>query len=318
MKLVVWDLDDTIWTGTYMYDGEKVVACEGVDVAIREFDRIGVLQSIISRNSPDVYSYVEKLGINKYFILPKVNWENKSLNMERLLNEVHILPKDVVFVDNDYREREEMHLSFPDIYCAHPTEIHELLHKAVPSGSNEERKKFFTDEAKRLALGDDFVKMLDLELDVHRPKGGQENDRILELINRSNQLHATGNRYDSPMELFSKYYIIVGYPKDKYGEYGLSMIAGYAEFENQLYISEFVVSCRVMDRKLIEPFLWAIQHMTGYPINLDFIKTKYNEPLWDRIMELEPYVGKLTDEGGFRFSFPKPFVKPEGVRVKVE
>lgn len=50
VKCVVWDLDNTVWDGVLLEDGDGRPLRPGVREAIEELDRRGILQSIASRN----------------------------------------------------------------------------------------------------------------------------------------------------------------------------------------------------------------------------------------------------------------------------
>ncbi|MYU15363.1 HAD-IIIC family phosphatase, partial [Streptomyces sp. SID8361] len=52
VKCVVWDLDNTLWKGTLLEDGE-VRLFDGLREVIEELDRRGILQSIASKNDHD-------------------------------------------------------------------------------------------------------------------------------------------------------------------------------------------------------------------------------------------------------------------------
>src|SRR5437879_695273 len=78
IKVVVWDLDNTIWNGVLLEDGAVALFSGVVDV-IKELDRRGILQSISSKgNSDAAMAKLEEFGIVEYFIYPQINWNAKS------------------------------------------------------------------------------------------------------------------------------------------------------------------------------------------------------------------------------------------------
>jgi len=294
IKLVVWDLDQTVWDGTYIYDGEKVKIKQPVLEVIKTIDQKNVLQSVISRNPPELKDFLQKIGLLQYFILPKIGWQPKNQLMFELLNEVHILPKNVAFIDDDDYELNLVKSSFPEIKCIKADSCHEVLKMIMPSSTNF-RKRFFKDEELRLQLKThfkselEFLKNLDLKLLI-REASEEELHRVLELINRTNQLNSTGIKFKDVSELKEFYHdcsIIVGYPEDKFGAYGLSLIAVCKkQTEDTITIMQLISSCRVLDRNILVHFLGAIQdHYGCTKMIINFMPTKYNYVLQNELIK---------------------------------
>src|SRR5882757_5603476 len=78
IKVMVWDLDNTIWDGILLEDRTVAVIPRVVEV-IKECDRRGILQSIASRNDHDsAFARLRELGLAEYFLYPQINWGTKS------------------------------------------------------------------------------------------------------------------------------------------------------------------------------------------------------------------------------------------------
>src|SRR5687768_1383257 len=78
IKCLVWDLDNTLWTGVLMEDDDVRVRPEVVDT-IAALDSRGILQSIASRNDPEVASArLQRFGLLDYFVHPQIGWTAKS------------------------------------------------------------------------------------------------------------------------------------------------------------------------------------------------------------------------------------------------
>ena len=69
-KLIVWDLDGTIFDGIFSEDPTVAVRPEIAD-EIRRLDSLGVLHSLASRNDAElVLPHLERAGIGEYFLHP--------------------------------------------------------------------------------------------------------------------------------------------------------------------------------------------------------------------------------------------------------
>ncbi|RBL86870.1 hypothetical protein DDE05_07530, partial [Streptomyces cavourensis] len=74
VKCLVWDLDDTLWQGTLLEDGEVHLPDEVRKVVI-ELDSRGILQSVASRNDHEhAWARLEAFGVAEYFVLPEIGW----------------------------------------------------------------------------------------------------------------------------------------------------------------------------------------------------------------------------------------------------
>lgn len=292
MKLIVWDLDETIWNGKYVYDGENIVIKPKIKHILSELDNRGFLQSISSRNPSDVLDLVEKLEIRKYFILPQISWQTKDIMIGKLITITNILPKDIAFIDDDPFNLDIVKTKFNDILCINACDYDKILKMNVFNRSKQKRdkkrKEFYIDESKRLEIkeksktSNNFINNLDLFLEL-KTANDKEIISVIELLNRANQLHATGRKYENTnlfKEKYKTHNIIIGYPEDKYGSYGLTLVAICKTTKTEIFVDELIVSCRVLDRKLLPCFLRTIQNKLNRDIMfVKFISTKYNDVL---------------------------------------
>ena len=126
VKLVIVDLDDTLWRG--IVAEEEDVSEDtiegwpmGVIEALQFLKKRGVLLGIISKNDE---SRIEALWDTIFrgrlrlddFVVRKINWKAKADNLEEILDEVNLLSRSVVFVDDNPAERAEIAAAFPDVH----------------------------------------------------------------------------------------------------------------------------------------------------------------------------------------------------------
>jgi len=100
IKCLVWDLDNTIWDGVILEDGD-VVLKDGIIDIIKTLDERGVLQSIASRNNfKDAYDKLLEFGISEYFLYPQINWNSKSESIKSIAKDLNIGIDSFAFVDD--------------------------------------------------------------------------------------------------------------------------------------------------------------------------------------------------------------------------
>ena len=78
IKCVVWDLDNTVWDGVLLEDGNVKVKANVVE-HVKRLDQLGVLHSIASRNDPELaLAKLDQLGLRDMFLHPQIGWNAKS------------------------------------------------------------------------------------------------------------------------------------------------------------------------------------------------------------------------------------------------
>ena len=126
IKLVIWDLDDTFWVGTFS-EGEIIIP----DICRKLIERltdIGVVNSICSKN--DWEPIKERLKEEKlldYFVFSSVNWEAKGNRVKQLIKDMQLRSANVLFLDDNPSNREEVRYFCPDIMTEGPEIIPHLL-----------------------------------------------------------------------------------------------------------------------------------------------------------------------------------------------
>src|SRR5207237_6903915 len=130
VKLVLVDLDDTMWRGVAAEEGGAwAMAREGWPLGFAEalmfLKRRGILLGIVSKNDEErvrgiwrrIYGDLVRL---EDFAVRKINWQPKADNVEAILAEVNLLPKSVVFIDDNPVERAGIEAAFPEMRVLGP------------------------------------------------------------------------------------------------------------------------------------------------------------------------------------------------------
>jgi FkbH-like protein len=262
IKLVIWDLDDTLWQGT-LADGDSVRLIERRAVLIRALNRHGVVSSICSKNDfEQARAKLVEFGLWDEFVFPAIAFAPKPQAIAGTLEAMQLRACNTLFVDdNPINLREARHmlpdLNLLDITAAGSDAVLEAILTDQPGSRNRvpeyrslERKR--QDRFAVAALSDqDFLRSCEIRA---CPVAMMANldfvDRIVELINRSNQLNYTASRIDADvlrdemMSGYGRYYCWSIFVADKYGDHGL---VGFVMIERATQrFRHFVFSCRIM------------------------------------------------------------------------
>ena len=304
VKCVAWDLDNTLWDGVLGDIGkENVKINESALRVIEQLDERGILQTIVSKNTHDiVWPFLEQLGIDKYFLYPAINWGRKSQNILSIAKELNINVDTFALIDDSIFERTEVKSELSQVRVFDVKEIPDILSKeefnVIISTETKLRRLSYQTEAKRKTInaswsGDynSFLKSCELKMRLFRPIKLVETERCLELINRSNQYNISGNRYSQKdfIELLqNKKNLCYGISvKDKYGDYGIVGFATVQIIEHTLYLKDFVMSCRVAQKKVEQTFIdKIIQDQKYEKMIVELKKTDRNRPLQEEFKKM--------------------------------
>lgn len=279
IKLVIWDADNTLWNGSVYYkDKEAVTIKPGTKSALKELDKRGIIITMCSKNNyEDVDAMLKKFGIYDYFKEPQVGWGSKSDAIKKLAKIFNFSFKEMIFIDDDPFQRAEVISQIPEINIAELTDPIDVLNIdgiAPEQATEEDRKRVQIlkedrnrGEAEKRHQGGykDFLMQCDIKMLV-REIGREDWPRVVQLLNRTNELNATGNRYQ--LDELKKSYeinkdkIFVAELTDKFGGYGLITESIVDTKEPDIwFIRDLTVSCRTMGRGIGSALVLAILHL---------------------------------------------------------
>lgn len=293
-KCVVFDLDNTLWDGVLL---EGTVTLKSIVPALFEaLDERGILISIVSKNNEqEALKHLQVLGLDKYLVYPAINWKLKSENIKWLAEKLSIGTDTLIFIDDSPFEREEVANFVSDIEVLPETALEGLLKlPRLQGGSTVEsanRRLMYQQQAQRstaaMEFGDDylaFLKSSEIVVTIGAAKEDQH-DRIVELLQRTNQLNFSGMKYSraavNELLLSSYYDKHVIRCSDKYGDYGIVgfAITSVEPEKATIKVRDFMLSCRVQG-KLIEKAFFsylASQYADDtVAIDVNFLATERN------------------------------------------
>ena len=224
VKLVIVDIDDTLWRGVAAEQSEDELGNEALEgwplgfaEALGHLKRRGVVLAIASKNDEGRVaqilsrSYGSRLCLDD-FAVRKISWQPKADSIEKILHEINLLPRNVVFIDDNPSERAAVKAAFPEMRVFGPNP---LLWRRILLWSAETQVSSITAESaartemvraqverererqRQQMSRQDFLASLSLAVnliditDMDHPGF----PRVLELINKTNQFNTTGKRW---------------------------------------------------------------------------------------------------------------------------
>ncbi len=199
VKLVIWDLDDTFWKGT-LSEGAIEYIQQNHETVIA-LARRGIMSAICSKNNyDDVRQLPVQQGIWDYFVFPKIAWQPKGAMVAELIADMHLRPENVLFIDDKSLNLNEALFYCPGIQTSSPEILAGLLSLDVCAGRPDldlsrlkQYKMLEKKHADRVSAqcgNDEFLRGCRITVQLCH-NCSAEIDRILELINRTNQLNYT-------------------------------------------------------------------------------------------------------------------------------
>lgn len=303
IKLVIWDLDDTFWEGTLSEEGIVPIS-ENIEL-VKHFTSRGIINSIASKNDfENAKSKLIELDIWDYFVLPQINWNPKGNNIKQIIESAQLRPVNVLFLDDNHLNLAEVEFYNTGIHTKLPDFIKEMKDHPALLGKDdrelsrlkqykileekEKEKEFYSDNTHFLESSEIYLSIID-DLEPI-------SDRILELINRTNQINYTKKRINT-----NELSTLLNDPvfeckavrvKDRFGEYGI--VGFYALNQSNNTLEHFLFSCRSMNIG-IEQYMYA---KLNYPelIRIGDVTVELNntdKPHW--IQEVEDWAGDETN-----------------------
>ncbi len=263
IKCVVWDLDNTVWDGVLLEDGNVTLRPNIVEI-IQTLDKRGILQSVASKNEHQhAMAKLEEFGLAEYFLYPQINWNSKAASIDTIVKKLNIGVDTFAFIDDQPFEREEVNYSLPDVLCIDALQTPELL--AMPemnprfiTEDSAKRRAMYMSDMQRQQLEDDFtgpkdefLATLQMTLSIG-PAQVEDLQRAEELTVRTNQLNTSGKTYSyDELDFFrqsDQHLLLMAGLDDKYGTYGKIGLTLIECMPDVWRVKLLLMSCRVMSR----------------------------------------------------------------------
>jgi FkbH-like protein len=285
-KLLVLDLDDTLWggiVGDVGWEELRLGGHDGVGEALADFQRLvknvkqrGVVLAIVSKNDEQVAleairKHPEMVLREDDFVGWKINWIDKAKNIVDLTQELNLGLQSVVFVDDNPVERARVREALPEVFVPewpedkllYPSAFQKLRCFDTPARTQEDadRTRLYVEERHREQLQKqvgsvaEWLRSLQMKVRVE-PLGAGNVVRATQLLNKTNQLNLSTRRL-TEAELLewargaSRSFWTISVA-DRFGDAGLTGLLSIERDGDEVRIVDYVLSCRVMGRKVEE------------------------------------------------------------------
>jgi FkbH-like protein len=325
-KAIFLDLDDTIWGGTLAeekYYNLKIGGIDSVGEAFLDFQKLlkkysetGIILGIISRN----YEKIAIEAIKKHpemhlkitdFAGWKINHKNKSKNIIELAKEINISTDSVVFLDNNYYERIEVKNQIKDItvpelgedpynYCSIVKNVTSLSYINLSKEDLLRSKQYFKirtaeNNKKNYKSHAEWLKSIGTQITIEK-FSNLNLERYFQMFNKINQINLSSRRLNkADIEKISKtknnFFLSIR-QKDKYADLGIIGIITYCKVYDNIFIKDFLFSCRALGRGTEKTFLKFIiekifKNNNIKRISFNYKKTEKNTLLTNLLKDLK-------------------------------
>jgi FkbH-like protein len=350
-KVLVTDLDNTMWGGVIGEDGMEGIqlsaeypgaAYQAVQQAMLDFYQRGILLAISSKNNPsDAMEALEKhpgmILQPRHFGAQRINWNDKAQNLREIADELNVGIDSLAFLDDNPVERQHVREQLPEVTVIelpeNPMDFARALRdcpvfeRLALSDEDAKRGEYYAAERDRKKLEqtasspEEFYRSLEQELEVRRVTP-MTLARIAQLTQKTNQFNTTTKRYSEQQiqameqNAHRVYSLRV---KDRYADNGLVGVAILAEKGEVCEIDTLLLSCRVIGRTVETAFLskLAEEARTAGATRLEgwFLPTKKNAPAKDFYAQHGFEAAAETPEGTrWSFDLNKPAPCPDWIR----
>lgn len=292
-KVLVLDLDNTLWGGVVGEDGPQGIildsAHEGAiyqdaQKEIKKMQRQGVLLAIASKNNlEDVQKAFRE---NPHMILKEedfsaiyADWNPKSENIRKMAKELNLGLDSFVFVDDNEAERAAVQIQLPEVAVAEfPADI-TMLSRTMRqiyeeyfwtwrlTEEDKDKTRQYQEEKKRqeeretAVSYEEYLKSLDTRIRLTELLP-EIRERAVQLMNKTNQFNTCTLRMDDlQLEEYLQEkggHLLMAEVSDKYGNSGWVSEFLYHIEADTAVVDNFLMSCRVMGRQVEDAILDAV------------------------------------------------------------
>lgn len=323
-KVLLVDLDNTLWGGLAgerehtpleLSEEHQGLAYKNAQRVLRLMEQAGVVLGIVSKNNEEdamavIREHPHMVLREQDFAIRRINWQPKHENIREIAHSLNLGLDSLVFWDDSPGERALVQQMLPQVevppFPDSPVELApalaELYEKYFqkPRLTEEDRQKTrqYAENEQRNRLEeqtgdyDRFLRRLEIRAQVLDP--GPHMERLVQLVNKTNQFNLTTLRYSleemqktvaDPAKKVYLYRV-----EDCFGDYGIVSALIVSLAGGIPMVEEWVLSCRVMGKQVEDALLSHVEAellRAGYTeLRGRYVPTGKNRPvaeLYDRL-----------------------------------
>ncbi len=350
-KLVIVDLDNTLWGGVIGDLGWQNVQLGGHDYAgeaFLDFQRAlkslrnrGILLAIVSKNEESVAlealsKHPEMLLRPEDFAAWRINWKDKAANVTEVIAELNLGLQSAVFIDDNPVERARVREALPEVYvpewpddktlfASHLLEL-DCFDSAFSTAEDASRNQTYSIGKQRELLKqtvssvEEWLLCLDTEVTIEEVSDSSR-VRVVQLLNKTNQMNLSTRRLsEQELQLWlhqGRRKLWTFRVKDKFGDSGLTGILSLEIESDTACIVDFVLSCRVMGRNVEHAMIaFAAQYCSTQglrELRADYIPTAKNKPCFN--FWLSSGFSCDAEKNQFTWPISRTYPSPPGIRM---
>jgi len=351
-RLVILDLDNTLWGGVVGENGWQGIRLGGHDhvgeafkdfqLAIKSLLNRGFQLAISSKNDEGVAmqaidNHPEMILSKEDFVSWRINWNDKAVNILELANEINLGLESIVFIDDNPAERSRVSAALPEVFVPDWPEDPSMFVDAFNSlgcfegttitKEDRSRTSLYIAERNRREIkgsvkdNNSWLRKLDTTVTVC-PVNSSNISRVTQLFNKTNQLNLSTRRL-SEQEITNwlddaAHSMLAISVTDQFGDMGLVGVVGLEVLGNEGRLVDFVLSCRVMGRQVEETLLHiAASELARQGASTMKIAYKATERNGPTLQILENAKLEEIEPHVFRVNCVDGYEKPEFVSLNI-
>jgi methoxymalonate biosynthesis protein len=260
LKLVIWDLDETILRGILEEGDEEINPL--ASTMMQQLEGRGILQALATQNFPEtILTAIHQFGWSDQFVQVEADLGPKAKKVKRVLDNLGIDPLDSVFVDEDPFERGSIAAQIPDMTAWSMADLEAYLAGDAPMVTEEARRRpqMYREQQARVQGQEtasdyaDFLRSCNIQITI-RPYTPEDAMRAEELLTRTHRMNLGVLSVREAIARLSQpgeHRVLVAEMRDVYGDMGRCGIVHVTpDGEGGALIESLAISCRTRARGL--------------------------------------------------------------------
>jgi FkbH-like protein len=338
-KVLVLDLDNTLWGGVIGDDGldgialgqgsatgEAFLAIQAFALDLR---RRGIVLAVCSKNEDatarEPFREHPEMALKEdHIAVFQANWTDKAANLRLIAEKLTVGLDSLVFLDDNPAEREQVRRELPmvavpelpDDPAYYPRYLAAAGYFEAVAFSEEDRARaelYQTNAARAELMSsssdmDSYLRSLDMHCRIG-PVSSVNRARVAQLINKSNQYNLTTRRYTeaevADMETRPDKLMLQARLEDRFGDNGIISIVIVDTKGREWDIDTWLMSCRVLGRRVENAVLKTI---AGYArshgaiaLTGSYIPSAKNQMVKDHYQKLSFALTEESESGAARW-----------------